>query len=261
MLNTVKHCVPLFWCLSNNFGDSLNHWLVSKISQKPIVYVDISSPHIKHVSIGSILNWCDGSCVVWGAGLANKSDVMNRESMPRICAVRGPLSRDRVLQLGLECPDKMGDPALLLPEFYTPVEKERSSLGILPHYVHQLEVYSSSLSRLPGVKVIDVLAPVEQVIDDICSCDAIISSSLHGLIVADTYGVPNRRFKGSTSLNGDGMKFTDYYTSVKLPIMRPLFFNSLASRSSLLSITKHATKNNLQMDDIHVWEACPFKTE
>lgn len=52
------------------------------------------------------------------------------------------------------------------------------------------------------------------VIDDIASCDAILSSSLHGLIVAEAYGIPNVWIEFGKPLIGGHFKFHDFFLSI-----------------------------------------------
>ena len=41
----------------------------------------------------------------------------------------------------------------------------------------------------------------------------VLSSSLHGLVAADSFGVPNRHIVLSHKPKGDGFKFDDYYSA------------------------------------------------
>ncbi len=53
-------------------------------------------------------------------------------------------------------------------------------------------------------------------IDHLCSCDVIISSSMHGLILGDAYGKPTLWVKFGDDVIGNDFKFYDYYASMGL---------------------------------------------
>jgi len=55
--------------------------------------------------------------------------------------------------------------------------------------------------------------PVADVVAEISKCEAVLSSSLHGLVVADSFGIPNRRAVASDLLTGGDYKFRDYYSA------------------------------------------------
>ena len=61
------------------------------------------------------------------------------------------------------------------------------------------------------------MEPPNEVIDKICSCENIISSSLHGLVISDSYNIPNCLFVSRESMlaihhNQGAFKFKDYYS-------------------------------------------------
>ncbi len=64
-----------------------------------------------------------------------------------------------------------------------------------------------------GVRFIDVMEYPEKVIGLIDQCEYILSSTLHGLIVADSLGIPNAWIE-SPDLTGGRFKFDDYYSSL-----------------------------------------------
>ena len=142
--------------------------------------------------IGSILdNANEPNLVIWGSGFMYENGVF-RAKPKRVCAVRGPLTRAKIIEQGVDCPEVFGDPALLLPLFYRPRrDVPRARLGIVPHYVDKQNPFLRTLALVEEVKLIDIESSISNVIDEICSCDFIASSSLHGLIVADAYGIPS----------------------------------------------------------------------
>ena len=62
-----------------------------------------------------------------------------------------------------------------------------------------------------------------QVIHEIACCKFIISSSLHGLIIAHSLGIPTVAFEiQDTPLRGGRFKFRDYYSAYGLD---PVFYS------------------------------------
>jgi pyruvyltransferase len=51
------------------------------------------------------------------------------------------------------------------------------------------------------------------VLTEIAQCRCILSSSLHGLIAADSFHIPNLHIVFSDRPLGDGYKFDDYYSA------------------------------------------------
>lgn len=222
--------IHLYWCDNRqsegkeNFGDLLPNYIVSKLSNKPIVRVTHPSMRryryfLKHyLTVGSILEAANENSIVWGSGIIRQNDVIKKA---KFLAVRGPKTRKRLLELGYQVPEIYGDPALLLPTLYPISGKPEYELGIIPHYV-DYEMISRLFSGKENVKVINLITDnVESVIDDIVSCKRILSTSLHGLIVPHAYGIPALWMKVSDKLAGDDVKFYDYFESVGLEYTKP----------------------------------------
>lgn len=208
--------ISMWWPVSNNFGDLIGPYVAAKITGRQVMYAEAKAEYPHYVVGGSVLNHVSGSAVVWGAGLGTITDGVN--TCTDIRAVRGPFSRARALACGAQCPPVYGDPGMLLPRFHTPSLKRDRKIGIVPHYVDQYRAYD----RYRELHVIDVFQPIGSVIDEICSCEAIYSSSLHGIIVAHAYGIPATWIKISDSMGGDGTKFRDYFGSVGMDVPQPV---------------------------------------
>lgn len=158
---------------------------------------------------------------IWGTGFVcykEKDTPFYRRNM-RFAAVRGELSKKRVEDiLGKELDIPTGDAGILASYLLSePVEK-KYSVGIIAHYKEQDEpVFQKLVETYPQSLFIDVRQTPDVVIRKIASCECIISSSLHGLIIADGLGIPNIHIKVSDKLLGDGFKFDDYYSAYHLP--------------------------------------------
>lgn len=215
------------------------------------MYAQGGADYEHYVFAGSMLNHATKHSVVWGAGLASMLDGVNPDL--RIKAVRGPISRMRAINCGASCPKVYGDPGILLPKFYTPQVKKRYDWGVVPHYVDHLRAYS----RFEGLaEVIDPLQPVESFVEQVASCERIISSSLHGIIIAHAYGVPAVWVKMSDSIGGDGTKYRDYYQSIEWEVDKPL---DMVERGYLPDFKLEVPDMKRLQDNL--WAACPIPME
>lgn len=221
----------VFWVNDEprNFGDYLTPYLFNKITGRDAKYcnVDRDASENKLIMVGSILDCARGdAAVVWGTGTNWGSRLDGPYPLNPKCdirAVRGPITRKVAISKGLNCPDVYGDPALLLPRYYSGKKTNDFVLGVIPHVVDYNLVVSNWQGRSPDqVKIIDLTKEIEEVIDDILQCDHIISSALHGLIVSDAYGIPSYWVEFSRNVQGDYTKFFDYFESVGIRKYYPM---------------------------------------
>lgn len=161
----------------------------------------------KLLAVGSIMSQLQPNDVVWGTGCISDTPVVSRENT--FLAVRGAMTRNLIRNAFV--PEIFGDPALLLPLMYSPRITKTHKIGFIPHYVDK-----------PGFKindktsvVIDVNSPWRQFIDQVCSCESVVSSSLHGIVIAEAYGVPAEWAVYSNRVIGNGFKFRDYLTGTQ----------------------------------------------
>lgn len=246
------------WYKSDNWGDALSPWLIELLSGKSVIYpnyfLNLCNKPV-YSATGSILDYViDKNLIVWGTGFQYPDAPVN--SKPReICAVRGPLTRRIFLKNRIDCPEIYGDPALLLPRFYSPDVSKKHRIGIVPHYMDAKENALLEWSRCPGIKVINVRSGIKEFIQDVCSCEVIASSSLHGLICADAYGIPNIWIKFSDRILGGSFKFRDYFESVGMTTRTPLEIDETTTVGNLLD---NKQKHQLDIDMDALLDACPF---
>ncbi|EGZ6645543.1 hypothetical protein GOP18_07000, partial [Escherichia coli] len=213
ILNMGEKTVPVnYYTRHNNWGDQLNKYLIEKITNKKVVKNNFKKlPHI--LAIGSVLSSASNKSIVWGSGFISK-DAPLRETAPDIRAVRGVLTRNKLQKdFSIDCPDVLGDPAVLLPLFYKAKHRSKKyKVGIIPHYKDkQRAVVQDFLHK--GCVLVDIQDDIEVFIDKINECEVVISSSLHGLIAADTYGIPNLWVSFGDQVLGGDFKFLDYYST------------------------------------------------
>lgn len=204
-------------CKTQNFGDTLNGELVRLITKKEPQIVNNSFKNLNnetiYMVIGSVLGWADSNTIVWGSGFI--SDIKPTIPHPKkICAVRGVLTRDLLIQNGYECPEIYGDPALVMPTFFEPNVDKLYDLSIIPHHVDKVLIPQIQ-KEYPKAHIIDIQQPIYNFITEVVQSKHVMSSALHGLIIADAYKVSNEHVKFSNNVLGNDFKFRDYQETKK----------------------------------------------
>lgn len=251
-----------------NFGDDLNYPLIKLLSRTEPILVPEGCNRPHYFCIGSILHFANRHSVIWGSGMISKEKQhLPKEKPGAIHAVRGPLTRKALLEAGIDCPEIYGDPALLLPKIYQPEQpvEQRFELGIIPHFVDKEHPWLQKVSLDPAIRVIDVQdLSLENFIKALLSCKTIISSSLHGLIVADAYGIPSGwisfkkgglPFLPKKRVIGKGFKFQDYFASVGRPSHEPVI---IKKSSTLSQATENIQQHPIRFNAEPLLQACPF---
>jgi len=230
----------------NNWGDVLSQFLLEhysgkKLNKDDVFYFDDAAHMLdkngKIVGIGSSMKYVRKDDYVWGTGCIDEHHVGNKPR--KVYSVRGPLTRDVLLKRGWDVPEVYGDPALLFPQIYNPTIEKKYKIGLIPHCV---DFYSldglKSINHMEdmGIKIINVTAGINEFIDQLKECETIISSSLHGLIAADAYGIPNYRVKISKLVHGGDFKYKDHYASVKREHYEPLQLTELTNLDEVNSL-------------------------
>ena len=182
-----------------NVGDRLGPWLMYRLDQPPALR---PPEQADLVLVGSILEhlpekWQGTIC---GAGFLfpdSKKDL----STATVLACRGRLTQKR-----LKAKDAvLGDPGLLASKFIVSMPS-KFPLGVISHFS------DSRLSqRFPHALQIDVAQHPDDFISQVAQCRQIISSSLHGLVIADAFGIP-RQAETFENIRSEGgiNKWLDY---------------------------------------------------
>ena len=233
----VSYAIPRWKKNNVNFGDDINAVLVEFFSGKKVIPYQFAWFPQKHfLCIGSVLQWYSSpNAVVWGTGMLQKDFVKKPK---KIYAVRGPKTREVLLKQGIECPMVYGDPALLLPYIYKPKLEKKYKISIVPHAVER-SFFDNKKDSCNGAHFIDIVhyGSWKNFIDEICSSEVVLTSSLHAVIVADAYGIPNLWCQFSDYIaNEDCFKFHDYFASVGKNIIKPYELKVLS-----LDIAKEVT--------------------
>ena len=188
-----------------NFGDELGGFILDRFG---INYQWTEKSDSDLIVVGSTL---DRTPTGWrgtiaGAGNKHESSIVDLTGC-RVLALRGRLTLANVTGLGHQRP-VLGDPGLLASLL---IERPpaKHEVGVVPHWS------DTELSQRFDGHVIDVRQPPAKVISEIASCERIISSSLHGVVVADSYRIPRRaelpaRAIEKPAQEGGDFKWRDY---------------------------------------------------
>lgn len=199
-----------------NFGDYLSIKIVERMVEQPVRTYQRKQPEKKLLGLGSILVFAREGDVIWGTGTNGKE--LRREAYDfknlDVRAVRGPLTRAFLKNIfDIDCPEVYGDPALLMPYLFPEFRRSENPTHdyiIIPHYA-DIKYFS-----LDGFEhVIYSIQPWDTVVRHILDAKFVISSSLHGIIVAEAYGIPARMLR--LSEHEPLIKYQDYYIGTGRP--------------------------------------------
>ena len=228
--------IRLSYAPLHNAGDLFNKDLVEKLSGKEVVNAKLYNADM--IAIGGALigaQYSGGfsrrlcqralSCVygnkplyVWGSGFFrdDNNSPLYRKNL-KVCALRGQKTQEKLSYLtGVQYDVPLADAGLLADMFVDSGIEKEYEIGLIPHMSQLNDESIKKLLDVRGVHLIDIRRTAKEVIDDIAKCECVISSSLHGLIFADSLHIPSLHILGSQALYGGNFKFEDYYSSFGL---------------------------------------------
>lgn len=225
-----------------NFGDDMSPAIVGHVTGLPFQAVAWDRAQV--IAIGSILHHVlrkkavlkiglrslmRRRPVVWGSGLLGPMLPSTTKHI-RFLSVRGPLTAQ---SLGLSV-HNFGDAGILAREMVDAAPKTHR-LGIIPHYTEaNLPAVQALAAEVAHSTIISVQQDWPEVLRQLSACEAVVSSSLHGLIVADSYRIPNARVTFAESSSLADFKFRDYAASLGRPDGCALAGNPMNAAQSVM---------------------------
>lgn len=199
----------------------------------------------KYLTSGSIITAATKGDTVWGSGISSMNDEVVKDV--NYISVRGPYTLGKVEDSGSSC-TIVGDPALLIPDFIEPTEKN-SKVRIMPNYLdfHSFDADDKIISPM-----VFVLQSLQKCLADLSSSDVIISTSLYGLIIAHAYGIPT---VWAELVERDKTKFYDYFASIGYYEEEPIKISKDFDYDNLATMAKKYTIN---IDLQQLRNSCPF---
>ena len=205
-----------WWNYKDNVGDVLSpvicEWM---LEQRNLSFNSNANKTYHLMALGSICGEGQVDAVVWGSGVHNdalRKNIYRWRKIRKldIRAVRGPKTADVLRKAGYACPNVYGDPAILMPFIYMPpysCGEKKYKKSVIIHFSGKDNLVENDDFHYIDVETKDY----KKFIDEIVSSELVISSSLHGIILAESYGVPAIFLK--SGIEKEILKFEDWYSS------------------------------------------------
>lgn len=226
LMSDLLNVVPFkMWDKIHNIGDAVNPHILRAVSGASPIKAE-RGDHV--LAIGSILQKANMSSYIWGTGLMHPTMRIPDLDGSRIRAVRGELTKKALRDSKVIQGDvPIGDPGYLvashlknIPE--STLENGRASICIIPHHASVDNPVFTGIQDA-SVKVLDFRTQSLDVLDEIRNADVVLSQSLHGLIFAEAFGVPNAWISSKVDENWC-FKFHDWFSTTASPETEPFVF-------------------------------------
>lgn len=188
----------------NNFGDLLGPMIVNEIAAREGLDSSPTISDARLLSVGSVLHFAQDGDVIWGTGVNGKfSQQPLAARRLDVRAVRGPLTHSYLESNRTSTPPVYGDPGLLASVLWPDLRSEKDSQDVTV----VMNFNDAAIGDSP-YPVLNPRQPVWQCLRTIASSSLVVGSSLHAIIIAESYGVPARLIR---SHHEPAFKYTDYY--------------------------------------------------
>lgn len=222
--NQLIYADPLkFWFADGvpNFGDFITPWLASHLTNRPVMNVrNLNSSEGAILGVGSIVQAIGPNhrnIKIWGSGIISSenhisvANKLKKSKLEYVYACRGELTKSFFKNYDFNCSNILGDPGLLFGSLYLPRKTKKYKYAIIPHYIHYQ--FFKDLN-VDNCIIVDVRQELTLVIDQIASSEKCISTSMHGLIIAQSYNIPwlHLYISDGRLLMGEDFKFNDFFS-------------------------------------------------
>ena len=201
-----------WWHQRENIGDGISPVICEYMLSRKGLSLDSKAKKTCHLmAVGSICGAGGMDATVWGSGIHHRSlqeHILSYKDTRKldVRAVRGPVTERFLNENGISCPEIYGDPAVIMPLIYAPkIQKKCYPVSVVLHIsqkenkkpaeeIHQIDIESNDYKHF---------------IDELLSSEKVISSSLHGIILAESYGIPAVFL--CEGIEDQMMKYKDWY--------------------------------------------------
>lgn len=174
-----------------NFGDEFAPAVLAALTGQRVRWTPIDDAEV--VGLGSLGNrYLLGTrrARLFGTGLREAPPPGTTLPAERVLGLRGAAS---AAALGLPAALGIGDPGLVVRELVSPRRTPRREPVLIPHFSAFASPRTRALLRgcaADGCTVMPPNRPWREVATAVRDASAVISSSLHGIVFADSFGVP-----------------------------------------------------------------------
>lgn len=207
-----------------NLGDEISPLILAHVTGRKIVHANLDT--CDGIAIGSIFYPRKASArkrktplFIWGSGTLEPRPCKFANLSVSLAALRGPRTAGQIEG----CPDvPFGDAGLFVRELWPAGKTPSGKIGLIPHHslLRRNEVREMA-EALGDTVIIDFTDPdFAKTLRILSECRVIVSSSLHGLILADAYGVPSLFWNELGAENE--WKYQDYFEGVGRPDYRAM---------------------------------------
>lgn len=203
---------------NRNFGDHLAHVIVeTMVARNGKTVHDEVATDSRLLAVGSVLHFARDGDTVWGSGVNGKMPLEQLTARELdIRAVRGRLTARTLRERGHSVPDVYGDPALLIPSLFPDRfrHKPERDYVVVPN-LHDLAIVPDD------EPVVSPLWGWNHCVAEILRAKFVVASSLHGIIVAEAFGIPARYVRLSETESR--FKYDDYASGTGRDELTPAF--------------------------------------